>query len=81
MNSTIVEGAVIGDDCIIGANAVITGNMVVPPRSVVVGVPGKVVKADDPTVHERTERNAKAYNLLRDEHRAGKFRRHVGGVP
>jgi len=77
MNSTVVEGAVIGDDCIIGANAVITGDMRIPPRSVVVGVPGRIVKADDPTVHDRAERNARAYHLLRDEHLEGRYRRYA----
>lgn len=76
MNSTVVEGAVIGDDCIIGANAVITGNMVVPPRSLVVGVPGKVIRSNDPTIHERAERNAIAYHHLRDEHLEGRYRRY-----
>ena len=79
MNSTVVEGAVIGDDCIIGANAVITGNMVIPAGSVVVGVPGKIIKSNDPTIHDRAEKNALIYHLLRDEHLAGKFRR-TGGV-
>lgn len=77
MNSTVVEGAVIGNDCIIGANAVITGNMVIPPRSVVVGVPGRIIKSNDPTAHERAKKNAEAYHLLRDEHLQGRYRRSV----
>lgn len=78
MNSTIVEGAVVGDDCIIGANAVVTGTMRVPPRSLVVGIPGRVVRSDDPTLHERAEHNAKAYHALRDEHLEGRYRRYNG---
>lgn len=81
MNSTVVEGAVIGDDCIIGANAVITGNMIIPPRSVVVGVPGRIIKSDEPSIHERAENNARAYHLLRDEHREGRYRRYNGSQP
>lgn len=77
MNATVVEGAVIKDDCIVGANAVITGNMVIPPGSVVVGVPGKIIKSDDPTVHDRAKRNAEAYHLLRDEHLEGRYRRYI----
>jgi len=79
MNATVVEGAVIGDDCIIGANAVITGNMEIPPGSVVVGVPGQIIRSNDPSVHERAESNARAYHALRDEHLAGLYRR-VGGL-
>lgn len=78
MNSTIVEGAVVGDDCIIGANAVVTGTMRVPPRSLVVGIPGRVVRSDDPTLHERAEHNARAYHALRDEHLEGRYRRYDG---
>jgi carbonic anhydrase/acetyltransferase-like protein (isoleucine patch superfamily) len=81
MNSTVVEGAVIGDDCIIGANAVITGNMVIPSRSVVVGVPGRIIRTDDRSIHERAERNAQAYHLLRDEYLEGRYRRYHGSSP
>lgn len=76
MNATIVEGAVISDDCIIGANAVITGNMSIPPRSVVVGVPGQVVRSDDASLHDRAECNAKAYHVLRDEYLKGLYQRY-----
>ncbi len=77
MNATIVEGAVIGSECIIGANAVVTGKMVVPPRSVVLGVPGKVAKTNVEGIKERAEENAQAYHRLRDEYLAGKYQRHL----
>jgi len=44
MNATILNGAKIGDNCIIGANALITQNKEIPPNSLVLGVPGKVVR-------------------------------------
>jgi len=75
MNSTIVEGAKIGDGCIIGAGAVVTGTMVVPPRSLVVGVPAKVVRSDDPSLETRALENAKAYHKLRDDFLAGRHPR------
>ena len=40
--ATVLPGVIIGENSIIGANAVVTKN--VPPNSVVVGVPGKVIK-------------------------------------
>lgn len=46
-NSTVLPGVTIGDGCVIGAGAVVTKN--VPENSVVVGVPGRVVKTLDPT--------------------------------
>lgn len=44
MGSTILDNAVIGEECIIGANALIPSGKVIPPRSLVVGSPGKVVR-------------------------------------
>ena len=39
MGATILTGAVIGEDCIIGANALVTEKKVIPPRSLVMGIP------------------------------------------
>ena len=44
MGSTILDGAVIGEECIIGANTLIPSNKIIPPRSLVLGSPGKVVR-------------------------------------
>jgi carbonic anhydrase/acetyltransferase-like protein (isoleucine patch superfamily) len=44
MNATILNGAKIGNNCIIGANALVTQNKEIPPNSLVLGVPGKVVR-------------------------------------
>ncbi len=49
INSTVLDGAVIGDECLVAANAVVTPRTVVPPRSVVMGVPGRVVRTNDVT--------------------------------
>ncbi|MBU0661671.1 gamma carbonic anhydrase family protein [Patescibacteria group bacterium] len=42
MGAIIMNGANIGDDCIIGAGALITEKMQIPPRSLVLGMPGKL---------------------------------------
>ena len=44
MGSIILGGAQIGEYCLIGAGALIKENAVIPPRSVVLGMPGKVVR-------------------------------------
>lgn len=44
MNAVIMDDVVIGDECIIGALSFVHANMVIPPRSVVVGNPAKVIK-------------------------------------
>jgi carbonic anhydrase/acetyltransferase-like protein (isoleucine patch superfamily) len=45
MGAIILDGAVIGERSIIGAGALVTGGTVVPPGSLVLGSPGKVVRA------------------------------------
>ena len=44
MHATILDGAKIGDHCIIGAQTLITQNKEIPPYSLVLGSPGKVVR-------------------------------------
>lgn len=47
MGATILDGAVLGERSIIGANTLVTGGMEIPPGSLVLGSPGKVVKKLD----------------------------------
>ncbi|MCQ6275920.1 gamma carbonic anhydrase family protein [Bacillus sp. V3B] len=44
MGSTILDGAVIGEECIVGANTLISSGKIIPPRSLVLGSPGEVVR-------------------------------------
>lgn len=52
MGAIVLNGAVIGRGSIIAAGALVKENDVIPPFSMVVGVPGKVVK----TLPENTDR-------------------------
>ena len=45
MGATILDGAVIGAQSIVGANALVTQHTIVPPGSMVLGAPAKVVRA------------------------------------
>ena len=45
MGATILDGAVIGAQSIVGANALVTQGTKVPPGSMVLGSPAKVVRA------------------------------------
>jgi carbonic anhydrase/acetyltransferase-like protein (isoleucine patch superfamily) len=42
MGATILNGAVIGEDTIVAAGTLVTEGAVIPPRSLVMGSPGKV---------------------------------------
>jgi carbonic anhydrase/acetyltransferase-like protein (isoleucine patch superfamily) len=44
IGAIVLSGACIGHDCIIGAGSLVTGHSVIPPRSMVLGVPGRVVR-------------------------------------
>jgi carbonic anhydrase/acetyltransferase-like protein (isoleucine patch superfamily) len=44
MGSLILDDVVVGDECIIGAGTLITQRTQIPPRSLVLGTPGKVVR-------------------------------------
>ena len=43
MNATILHDVEIGEFCIIGAGAMLGQGMIVPDRSLVVGIPGKII--------------------------------------
>jgi carbonic anhydrase/acetyltransferase-like protein (isoleucine patch superfamily) len=58
--SVLVGGCVIGTGTIVGAGAVVREKTTVPPRSLVVGVPAKVVRATQPE-DERWTVNAAAH--------------------
>jgi carbonic anhydrase/acetyltransferase-like protein (isoleucine patch superfamily) len=44
MGATILDDAEISDDCMIGAGALVTKKTKIPPRSLVLGAPAKVVR-------------------------------------
>lgn len=45
MGATVLDGAEIGAQCLIGAHALVTPGTKIPPGSMVLGAPGKVVRA------------------------------------
>jgi carbonic anhydrase/acetyltransferase-like protein (isoleucine patch superfamily) len=44
MGAIVLNGANVGDNCLIGAGALIPEGRDIPPRSLVLGMPGKVVR-------------------------------------
>jgi carbonic anhydrase/acetyltransferase-like protein (isoleucine patch superfamily) len=45
MGATLLNGATVGEDSIVAAGTLLTEGMIVPPRSLVMGRPGKVRRA------------------------------------
>src|SRR5262249_10051435 len=44
IGSRLLGGTVVGEECIIAAGAIVTEGKVIPPRSLVMGIPGKIVR-------------------------------------
>jgi carbonic anhydrase/acetyltransferase-like protein (isoleucine patch superfamily) len=44
IGAIVLNGAVIGEECLIGAHALIPEGKTIPPRSLVIGAPGRVVR-------------------------------------
>jgi carbonic anhydrase/acetyltransferase-like protein (isoleucine patch superfamily) len=50
IRATILNGAQIGDHCVIAAGSLIPEHKVIPPYSLVMGSPGRVVREVDDTL-------------------------------
>lgn len=61
IGAVVLNGAKIGAGCLIGANALITEGKEIPPRSVVMGSPGKIVREVSDEDLERIRRPAQSY--------------------
>ena len=61
MHATILTGATIGRDSIVGASALVTEGSVIPAGSLIVGVPAKVMRALRPDEIERVRASAVSY--------------------
>jgi carbonic anhydrase/acetyltransferase-like protein (isoleucine patch superfamily) len=63
----VLDGARVGAGSLIAAGALITPNTVIPAGSVVMGSPGKVVRAVEARDRERMQRGCEAYRVkMRD---------------
>ena len=61
MGAIVLDNAEIGSDTIVGAGALVTEGTKVPPGSLVLGVPARVVRALRPEEVERIKRSAENY--------------------
>ena len=75
MGATVLNGAKIGKNCLIGAGALITEGKVIPDGSLVMGVPGKVVRQlDDAAIAALTA------SALHYAQNAARFRRDLKAI-
>ena len=68
MGAVVLDGAVVGRGSIVGAGAVVTKNSVIPPCSLVMGLPGKVIRQVGEGVNLE---NAETYRARKELYREG----------
>ena len=71
MGATVLNGARIGKNCLIGAGALITEGKEIPDGSLVMGVPGKVVRDLEEAAIDGLRKSALGYQANMRRFRAG----------
>ena len=76
MGSILLNGVRIGSGSVVAAGAVIPEGMQIPPRSLVMGVPGRIVRPVDAALTERIAGTWSHYVEQARAHRDGRYPRH-----
>lgn len=74
MRAVILDECVVGSGTLVAAGSVLSPATKVPPNSLVMGVPGKVIK-QDPALRARCHENAAHYLEYLEAHKAGRYPR------
>ena len=77
MGAIVLNRVVVGRGSLVGAGAVCSEGMVIPPNSLVLGVPGRIVRSVDETLRARGASAVAAYLELAERHRRGEFARRI----
>jgi len=72
MGAILLNRVVVGQGSIVGAGAVCTEGMEIPPNSLVVGVPARVLRPTTDAERDRIAKTVQAYLFLQAEHRDGR---------
>lgn len=73
MGSVLLNRVTIGSGSVVAAGAVVPEGMQVPANSLVMGVPGRIVRPVDPALAERVAATWKHYVKEARAHRAGRY--------
>jgi carbonic anhydrase/acetyltransferase-like protein (isoleucine patch superfamily) len=73
IGAKLLNGCEVGEECVIAAGAVVTEGRRVPPRSVVMGVPGRVVREATAEEVERTRAIAAHYLEMAQRYARGAY--------
>jgi len=69
MGAILLNGVYVGTGSIVGAGAVVREGMRIPPNSLVLGVPGKVVRETTDEDRDRIRRTVESYVQLQQRYR------------
>ena len=69
MGAIVLSGAVVGEGCVLAAGAVVKENEIIPPGSMVAGVPARIKAPVAPEWQERLRESARHYVSLGQQHK------------
>lgn len=73
IGARLLSGCEVGEECLIAAGAVVTEGRRIPPRSVVMGIPGKVVREITAEELERTHQICAHYLEMAQRYARGAY--------
>ncbi len=73
IGARLLTGSEIGEECLVAAGSVVTEKRRIPPHSVVMGIPGKVVREITPEELERTRSICAHYLELAQRYARGAY--------
>src|SRR3954469_19498743 len=73
MGAILLNGVHVGTGSIVGAGAMCPEGMQIPPNSLAIGIPARVVRQTTDAERDRIGKTVAAYLELQRAHRAGKF--------
>jgi carbonic anhydrase/acetyltransferase-like protein (isoleucine patch superfamily) len=73
MGSVLLNGVLVGSGSVVAAGAVVPEGMRVPPGSLVMGVPGRIVRSVDSALTQRVAETWSHYVEEAKAHKAGRY--------
>lgn len=74
IGAIVLDGAEVGEESLVAAGSLVAPGTKIPPRSFVIGTPGKVRRAVDEADLDLIRRSARNYIELKNEYRTGEPR-------
>lgn len=73
IGALLLDGAEIGSECVIAAGSLVTPWSIIPDGSVVMGVPGRIVRESEPRDFQMIDHVVQSYIRMGRQHAAGRY--------